>query len=554
MAQESGTGSTGAASQAFKGSQAGSKLFVRQATGLVREASALDATFYNIIWSSIPLASVFLFLYLPAFYTGSNMYLAVFANALLCLPTAFLFAFLSSAMPRSGGDYVWVSRCVHPIAGFMSNWNFAIWMLYFIGIYSALLGRYGVSVFLRIAAAFSGNLALAQAADFFVQPLGVIILGCVLVLVAGIVFTLGGMHTFLRLQKWAFVFYILGAVLVAALAVAFAGHTGFVANFNSYIGKFSGSKDSYHLINTLAAQAGYTPPAFDLGESFLAMTIAYYVFGNIFQSAYFGGEIKGGRRTNLLSMPGSLLIAVALMFLLIAAFQSSIGTPFLGALGTIDPTKLGLGFTPLYTELAAIASNNMIIGLFIAFGFAVSLIIWVPQTILIISRCLFAWSFDRLIPEKVAEVNERTHSPNLAVGIIVLLSLVSVFLIALIPSLTALVGLLGLTFTLLSVAVAGILFPFRQRDTFEGAPFHSRIAGIPVVSIVGVLSLLGLLAIAWVLLVDVNSGTSWAVNPNMVLIAIGIYLSGFIVYMISRFVQRSRGVNITLAYQEIPPE
>jgi len=554
MLQDSGTRNSGASPQALKGRQAGSKLFVRQATGLVREASALDATYYNIIWSSVPLASVFLFLYLPAFYTGSNMYLAVFANALLCLPTAFLYAMLATAMPRSGGDYVWVSRCVHPIAGFMSNWNFVIWMLYFIGVYSALLGRYGVSVLLRVAAAFSGNLALAQAADFFAQPLGVIILGCILVIVAGAVFALGGLRTFLRIQKWAFAFYILGAVLVVALVVFFAGHSGFVNNFNSYIGKFSGSKDSYGLVNKLAAQAGYTPPAFNLGESLLAMTIAYYVFGNIFQSAYFGGEIKGGRRAHLLSMPGSLLIAVLLMFLLIAAFQTTIGTPFLGALGTIDPTKLGLGFTPLYTELAAIASNNIVIGLFIAFGFAVSLIIWVPQTILIISRCLFAWSFDRLIPEKVAEVSERTHSPTIAVSIIVLLSIVSVFLIALIPSLTALVGLLGLTFTLLSVAVAGILFPFRQRDTFEGAPFNGRVAGIPIVSVVGVLSLLGLLAIAWVLLADVNSGTSLAMNLNMVFIAIGIYLSGLIVYLISRYVQRARGVNITLAYQEIPPE
>ncbi len=56
------------------------------------------------------------------------------------------------------------------------------------------------------------------------------------------------------------------------------------------------------------------------------------------------------------------------------------------------------------------------------------------------------------------------------------------------------------------------------------------------------------------MLADVNSGTSLAMNLNMVFIAIGIYLSGLIVYLISRYVQRARGVNITLAYQEIPPE
>src|SRR5260370_34393555 len=120
------------------------------------------------------------------------MYLAVFPNALLCLPTAFLYAMLATAMPRSGGDYVWVSRSVHPIAGFMSNWNFVIWMLYFIGVYSALLGRDGGSVLLRVAAAFRGDLALAQAAGFFAQPLGLIILGCILGIVAGGAFHLGG--------------------------------------------------------------------------------------------------------------------------------------------------------------------------------------------------------------------------------------------------------------------------------------------------------------------------------------------------------------------------
>ena len=31
-------------------------------------------------------------------------------------------------------------------------------------------------------------------------------------------------------------------------------------------------------------------------------------------------------------------------------------------------------------------------------------------------RTLFAWSFDRLLPERLSDVNERTHSPVLAIA------------------------------------------------------------------------------------------------------------------------------------------
>jgi hypothetical protein len=64
--------------------------------------------------------------------------------------------------------------------------------------------------------------------------------------------------------------------------------------------------------------------------------------------------------------------------------------------------------------------------------------------------------------------------------------------------------------------------------------------------------LLGL--IEWALLEDVYSGTSIDGNPRILTYVIAIFLVGLPIYYIARAVQKSRGVNVDLAYKEIPPE
>jgi amino acid transporter len=204
--------------------------------------------------------------------------------------------------------------------------------------------------------------------------------------------------------------------------------------------------------------------------------------------------------------------------------------------------------------MAAIAANNIVIGLLIVLGFTIGFVVWVPQTIVLISRGLFAWSFDRLVPEAVADINPRTHSPINATLIIMVAGMIAVIVVALNPSLSAVVGLFGLTITYVCVSIAGILFPYRQRDTFEASPYKQRLAGIPILSIVSAISLVTALIIEWILLTDQNSGTSWALNQKTDLVALGVFFGGLPLYYILRAIQRSRGIDVDLAYKEIPPD
>lgn len=531
---------------------AGDQVFVRRATGLIREASALDATIYNLIWASVPIAVALVFLYGPAFYVDANLSIATVLAALLALPIAFLYAFLASAMPRSGADYVWVSRTIHPALGFMSNLSFNFWVAYFIGVYATLAGTWGLSSLFRVLAAYTGNAGFLGAADFFVGEWGVFLLGGALVLLSGALFIFSrGLETFFRVQRWAFVLWLVGGLLLAGLVVLFRSPEAFAARFDAYVASLGGPADA-----TAAALAGGAVerlPATFAG-SLLAVTLPYYTMGFLFQSAYFGGEIKRGKGVHLLSIPGSLVLAALLILFIIWAYLSAVGMDLLAALGAADPAAYGLGFPPLYAELAAIAADNLVLALLIVVGFTLGFIVWIPQTIILISRSLFAWSFDRLLPERVAEVNPRTHSPVVATLIIVVAGLVSVTILAFNPELTALVGLFGLTLTYVVVSVAGLLFPFRQPEVFAASPYPQRVGGVPVVALVAAISLVASLILEAILLRDLNSGTSWELNRGTVLLALGVFLAGLPIYYLLRAIQRGRGIDVDLAYKEIPPD
>ena len=126
------------------GDTASSGFFVRNATGLVREVSWLDAAMYNMIWASVPLAIAFLLLFGTAFYVGGNLYLACLFAFLVTIATGFLYAMMTAIIPRSGGDYTWISRTLSPPLGFMSNLSWNFWITFFVGLYAAYTTAYGL--------------------------------------------------------------------------------------------------------------------------------------------------------------------------------------------------------------------------------------------------------------------------------------------------------------------------------------------------------------------------------------------------------------------------
>ena len=105
----------------------GSQLFVRQSTGLVREASALDATIFNAVFSA-PVGATLawgVFASLTLF-PGADIVTATVISGVINIPVIIMMALLASSMPRTGGDYVWVSRILSPPLALISNFGAAL--------------------------------------------------------------------------------------------------------------------------------------------------------------------------------------------------------------------------------------------------------------------------------------------------------------------------------------------------------------------------------------------------------------------------------------------
>src|SRR6266508_3735383 len=88
--------------------------YTRQATGLVREIGVSSNVALNISFISLPLAAL-VATQAPFAFPGANIVLVVVIAAVLAIIPTLLYGWLATAMPRSGGDYVFVSRIMNPL-------------------------------------------------------------------------------------------------------------------------------------------------------------------------------------------------------------------------------------------------------------------------------------------------------------------------------------------------------------------------------------------------------------------------------------------------------
>jgi len=548
------------------------KVFVRKATGLVREIGFVTAVLVvvcNVVglgWQKrafqfsgpapVPETTYVLGL--------APITMSFILVGIVVLFTVFVFAILGAAMPRSGGGYIYISRLIHPFVGFVASWVefFSIAVSYgLIGtaVFEAILiygGIGGVSP--DIMATISTPAFLFWGGVFFVLLFAVV--GCLGVSMAG---------RLLQVMFWiplAITVLLYGALLAASPTTMNAGLMAITGHDAAY----------------------YTKMALDQGMATVykgnywdAMNVAclgsYWAYIGFAASTFVAGEIKEASRnlprTLFLANGFIILLYISMSYLAVKACMMVGGVgdwTFFNAYsflsygtGATRPPELPKAWMPV---VAAFSAKGMgwdwllaLIPIFAAFWVAND----IPPFILTASRIIFAMSFDRVVPESLSAINERFHSPINAIiftaAVAIIGNLAESDVLAFLGSDNLLYRYInpggGVTatdiwdtiFFFLS-SLAGVFFILRAR----GKAIYERSAfkiGIPLV---GSIAVIATILNVWLLYVEYQANATW---PEAWWFTLDLIIVSALIYLVYKYVVgKAAGADYTTIYAEVPPE
>jgi amino acid transporter len=523
--------------------------YARQSSGLVRDISPSSNVILNISFVSIPLA-VLVATQAPASFPGASPFWVTVICAVLCVFPVLLYSLFMAVMPRSGGDYVFMSRTIHPWVGFAANFNVTAWYLLVIAYFGYLLTPFGLSsAFTSIGVATESETLTTWGADVAASKGWQFGIGAVALVLTAVVMSFG-LRRALKVQRVVFFLSLVGVVLSVILLLLHGR-----ADFVSSVARFGGDYDG---VLGAAQKAGYPGGGgFDLGNTLLAMPLAFASFGYAIVTSYAGGEVRSPKSSGRSAMLIALGVSAVIVAILMALASRTFGNDFLGSatsLSNAGDEAYPFGAPAFFFFFVSMLTTSTPIIVIINLSFVLAIFVALPATFLIATRSLFAWSFDRVLPERLSEVDARTRSPLIANGVVLAVTLVFLALIVFAGG-----GFLTMLFTaglaelltFMVVAIAGIVFPFRRRALHEASSINRRIAGIPVITLAGVVAL-AVYAFFFISLITqdaLGANASTGIRATVIIAAIAIAL-----YPISFLVNRRRGVDLGLAFRELPPE
>src|SRR5512135_3910735 len=195
--------------------------FARKASGLVRGLSFIDAFGVGFMNQGLtPSMWVMISLGLSV-YTGGNLIIATLLSAVLCgIGFPLVWGILGGSMPRSGGEYIYNSRILHPLIGIAESFgNAFVWIMW---IY--VLAPWTIDPGLVMMFQFLGK---PEWAAFCTQPIALFLISSI-VNVAALLFLIFGMKVFAKAQKIVMGLAMLG-MFVILLVFTFTTHDTFVA-------------------------------------------------------------------------------------------------------------------------------------------------------------------------------------------------------------------------------------------------------------------------------------------------------------------------------------
>ncbi|HMK83141.1 MAG TPA: amino acid permease [Candidatus Bathyarchaeia archaeon] len=540
-----------------------SSFFLRQATGLVREISTLDAFIFNMSASAVGPALVYMIVGTTLF-PGADVILPCLIATILSLFIAATYAQLAAALPRSGGDYVFNSRILHPAIGFGMNFSLTLWAWFIAGFYVFFVASSGVSPALVIIGYLTQSETLVNLGVAAGGPLVGFVIGTIVNVVFGTLILIGTRKVF-RVLRAIFTLSLVGLIASIGL-LAFSSLPTFMAKFNEFAAPWSSAASPYQAAIDEAARDGFTAaPSGNLWLIVPMIAVASSELLWYFWSSYLGGEVRHANsvKRQSFAMIGSAILNGTLFIVAMWLILKTIGYGFLAA-----TTFLGSSGSTTFPFISQVTSGNQLIiflslltnnapvAILLPILFAGWSLVILPALFLQPNRCVLSWAVDRIAPEKFAEVSKRFNTPTYATLLGIVTCEISLSILALFPSYAYTIfaaGVIAPAFaSMLPTSVSAVLLPKRRKDLYQqtGLDRH-RILGMPVISITGALSALYLVFLT---LTFFSYNAFGLANLLMVVASFGPILIGVAIYFIVKEYRRRQGLDLSLVFTAIPPE
>lgn len=522
-------------------------LFVRKATGLVRGWSVRDAFVYSAFSINLVTLGFYAFSFAPFIPKGSLLWAVVLSGAYLVFQ-AMTYASLIAAMPRAGGDYVWISRTLGGGIGFVlaaCGWWFILW--HWVPIYANIL-NIEVIVPLSAIVGWDGGIS------FFGRDDGLFVSSLLVAFGASLLVALG-IRTYARFQKLCFYGGCVGLVIVVILLLVHS-KSDFISAFNSQSQELYGaSAGAYEQILSKGNAGVGSISSFAVGSTLLL--IPFVFFFNLWSNwgATLYGEVRGASdfRKNIYAMGGALLVTTAVGAILLGLFGKTFGWDWYNAANNAywgGTSAVGFPYPGLLSAFFfdSRALQFIVVGILSLWFFG-----WMGTVFLSSTRVVFATAFDRVLPEWTSKVSNN-GVPYIALALMLIPSIPISYFYAYNGNFATWTydATLVIAITFTGSAVAAALLPWLKPQIYNASPIaRYRLAGIPLITAAAVLFLV-ILVFA---LVKWFQDDVYGVNNSSSLWYMGaLYLAAIAIYVASRIYRRSQGMDLKMVYDEIPAE
>lgn len=532
-------------------------VFVRRASGLVREVGPWTLAAATFAWT-LGAGIHRMMTESNYFYPGGDVALGFTIAGAMIILTALLYTWLMLAMPRTGGDYIFISRVIHPAIAFIVSWGFYIANSFGMGMIAYWAIQSWGTAF-QISGSILNNaswISLGTTLQTNFMILGII--SMLLVLFFGFI-TYLGIKAFGVIVRVAVVICLIGSALMFYSYLTHMSTASVLAAWNTYFG--AGTTDK---IMSLAVSKGfnannYFPNTFSMNATMGTVLTAMFGFYWGGTSAYMGSEVKTPEKAAWIAIFGVVVFiavyAIALSFLVTRSYGIFLNAYVFDYYNAKTGLAAILGRQPFIANAGSLASvyypGNSIMAMLLPFIVAWYITKDLPGFALFASRNVFAFSFDRFFPARFAAVNERFHSPHNAIFLSTVLALIGI-----VGAMAYDLGVPGASFyfggdfgTLwwfpgMWGCLAAALLPFMRKDLYERA-IKLEIRGFPVVSILG--------AIGFPLHMWIWVGAAGALGSTLLAATAMWYGIGFAIFIAYWTINVKKGIDPKTIYAEIPP-